>query len=184
MVLGKGRSARVSPCKWPSSTRPRRNSTPPNRWGRTVTPGQLPTSRCTESPGGWEGTAIESRLDERQDVAGRVSEPGNGSHLGRSMDALRIRPRLRVVLELHAARGQLIHSPFDVVDHKIQDGEYRRGVVRLRVDQDIHSIGDADPEAGRYVGTFNTEGSVSNIESQRRSLELLGLGHVVHGETG
>ena len=42
---GNGRSAIRSPCRWPSSRRPRRNSTPPNRCGACSTPGQDITSR-------------------------------------------------------------------------------------------------------------------------------------------
>src|SRR5688572_12042928 len=48
--FGKGRSASRSPCRWPSSRFPTRNSTPPKRCGWLVTPSQFETSSAIRLP--------------------------------------------------------------------------------------------------------------------------------------
>jgi hypothetical protein len=87
-------------------------------------------------------------------------------------DALVVRHAV-VVLDAHAARGELVDRGLDVVDREVQDRVRRRLVVGLRVDQRRAVARDVQREqAVRLV----------DLDPQRLAVELPGGVDVVDRE--
>src|SRR5215207_5793294 len=84
-------------------------------------------------------------LDDRQDVARRVLEPGDRRALA-AEDAPLVLLEALVALEDHAALGQGVHGRLDVVDREVEDRVGRRDVVRLGVDHDLPVAGEPQVE--------------------------------------
>ena len=79
----------------------------------------------------------------RQDVPGRILEPGN-ERTAAAEDAFLVRFHVTIVivLKLNAAAGQLVHGFLDVPDREIEDRECCRGVIGLGIDQHVVGAGD------------------------------------------
>ena len=110
-------------------------------------------------------------LDHRQDVAGRILEPGD-RRAAEPEDALVV--DALVPLELDADAGQLIDRRLDVVHREVQDGVLGRYVLlTLRVHQHLLARGQLQMQHAVLLRHRNL---------QRLGVELLGRRHVVHGE--
>src|SRR5215472_11258531 len=89
----------------PADTKRRhRRICPPSPGSRSY-----PNVNRGQSPGGLSGD--RSHLDHREDVAGRVLEPGD-ERAALPVDALGVDEV--VMLELHASRGQFVHRSLDI----------------------------------------------------------------------
>src|SRR5947207_9229272 len=78
------------------------------------------------------------RLDDRKNIASWIFEPGNR----RSVPAhdpflVCLQVTLIVMLEPHPALCQLVDRTVDIVHRKIENGERRRNVIRLRINENI-----------------------------------------------
>src|SRR2546423_8999553 len=115
-----------------------------------------------------------SSLDDRDDVARRVLEPGDGRSVGLARDAALVLARSLVPLELDAGLHKLVDGLLDVRDREVEDGECRRLVVRLRVDQDATS---AAPQ-------LEVEHAVlfGDLQPKGLAIELLALRDVIRRE--
>jgi hypothetical protein len=81
-----------------------------------------------------------------------------------------------VDLELHPAIGQLIHGPIHVVNGEIEDGERRRLMVPLFVDEDAGVVVQPELQLVHW--------GVRDIELECVVVELPCFFEVVHGKAG
>src|SRR5499427_6718207 len=93
-------------------------------------------------------------LDDRQDVAGRVLEPGD-ERAALAVDPLGIYEV--VMFELDSAGGERVDRGLDVVYREVEDGERGRRVVRLGVDDRVPPAGNVQGEHSVLLGDRDTE---------------------------
>src|ERR687887_575752 len=80
------------------------------------------------------GSAV---LDDGQDVAGRVLEPGDLGAAGGAHDPLLVLGEAVVALEANPPRGQLVDGLVDVVDREVEDRVGGRREVGAEVHHDV-----------------------------------------------
>src|SRR3954453_13459659 len=115
-------------------------------------------------------------LDDRDDVPERVLEPGD-RHAAAAQDPVLVGDDRVFVVLLHPDAGpvQIADCRLDVGDVDVQDGEGRRLVIGLRVDEDRCAARPMDLEDARFV-------PVADVQPERRAVEASRLVGVLHGE--
>src|SRR6266849_10173576 len=154
-------------------------------WSRGTVKSRLPrwplscsTPRSlTLSPAGRGDCYPESALlEDAEDVAGRVLEPGDvrpATCRCAAGDAFCIR-QLAVVLELDAFADQSIHRSVDVVDGEVEDRVGRGDVVGFGVNEGGVSSRNLQAQALR---------TLFDIEAKRSAVKLFRHSEVVHRKT-
>src|SRR2546429_2378601 len=122
----------------------------------------------------WLYPSRSGRLEDRQDVARRVLEPGDvgaaaGGDAARDPEMV---GHAGILLELDAFVLQILDGLIDVVHRKIENRERRRLVLLLRVDQD--PVPDLQPQPLR---------DLFHLHLEDLGIEALRGGQVVHRET-
>jgi hypothetical protein len=79
-------------------------------------------------------------LQDGEDVAGRVLEPGDVGAAG-SVDALVVLAGAVIFLQHYAPADQFVDGRVDVIDGEVEDREGRGGVIGLGVDQRVPAAG-------------------------------------------
>src|SRR6266567_1511067 len=112
---------------------------------------------------------------DREDVSGRVLEPGDGGTAAAAGDALVVGldARLVIDLEAHAALLQARHGGLDVLDRDVEDGERRRGVIGLGIDERLAAARELQ---------LQTLGFFRDLQAQGLAVEFLCLPDVAHRE--
>src|SRR5262249_5874369 len=111
-------------------------------------------------------------LQHRQDVAGRVGEPGD-IWPPTSADALLVLRGVRVAQQPHSPGGQLVHRLVDVIDREIQDRVGRGRVIGLGVDERV----PAARQVQRHQPVL-----LRGPDAERVAVQLPRPLQVVHGE--
>src|SRR3954468_10577217 len=83
--------------------------------------------------------ASAAGLDDGEDVARRILEPGDGRPTRSARDSLRVRPgrSVAVNLEADALARELIDGALHALDLEVQHRERRGCVIGLLVDEDL-----------------------------------------------
>src|SRR5215217_6623972 len=90
-----------------------------------------------------------------------------------AVDAPVIGLEVLIALDRHAAGGQLLNGLVDVVHREVEDGERRRRVVGLGIDQDALVVGEVEHEGAALLG---------HLQAQRLAVELPCCGKIIYGE--
>src|SRR4051812_27142572 len=112
-----------------------------------------------------------SFLNDREDVARRILEPGN--QWAATPEDPELVVFVAVPLEADAALGELPSRRLDVADREVEHGVLRRHMVRLRIHQDRVAAGDVQSQHPVGLG---------HLDAERRPVELLGRRHITHRE--
>src|SRR5580692_9811474 len=129
-------------------------------------------SRISVLAGRRSGVAGSAFLQDGEDVAGRVLEPGDVGAAG-PVDALVVLAAAVIFLQLDAPADQFVHGRVDVIDGEVEDRVGRRRVVGLGVDQRVAAAGQVQGQQAVLLGS---------LQPERLAVELLRRLEVVDGE--
>src|SRR6266480_3161424 len=87
------------------------------------------------------------RLHDRKNIARWIFEPGNRRTVpAHDPFLVRLQVTLIIMLELHTPPCQLVDRTIDIVHRKIENGESRRNVIGLWINEDIIAAGQMQSE--------------------------------------
>src|SRR6185369_6941793 len=115
----------------------------------------------------WNRMTSDLVLEHRDDIAGRVLEPGDRRSLRATRDPLLVLLEVGIPLHPDPGRDEAVDGGIDIGHREIEDREVRRGMVGLRVDQDGRGAAEMELEQAPFARVADIEPEGVAVEGPR-----------------